>query len=121
MATRPATIVSAKVAREALATSRYLSRILDARASGALRRKDVHRAFAGAYLDFYVLVEEQVEYVFYGLLMGRLTATKTQPKVHVNSEAIAKRLVLGRQNYAEWLPIRRTIDRAEVFFRSGAP
>lgn len=121
MTARPATIVSSKVAREALATSRYLTRVLDAGTAGVLRKRDVHRAFVGAYLDFYVLLEEQVEYLFYGLLMGRLSASQIEPKVVLKSELTAKNVVLGGRDYADWLPMRRTIDRAEVFFRSGLP
>ena len=121
MPPKPANVVAAKVAREANATSRYLRRILDARVSGALMRNDVDRAFKGAYLDFYVLLEEQVEYLFYGLLMGRLTATGVRPKVQIRSEAVAKQLVLGGGRYVSWLPIRRTMDRADVYLASGFP
>jgi hypothetical protein len=121
MAARPATIVSAKIAREALRTSEYLGRILAARAAGNLRDRDVEQAFQGAYLEFYVLLEEQLEYLFYGLLMGRLLIRGTKPKVTVKSEITAKQLVLGGRPYADWLPLHHTIGRAEVFFHAGAP
>jgi hypothetical protein len=121
MAARPATIVSAKIAREALRTSEYLGRVLTARATGTLRDRDVDRAFQGAYLEFYVLLEEQLEYLFYGLLMGRLVIRDTKPKITVRSEATAKQLVLGGKAYADWLPVRHTIERAEIFFHVGAP
>ena len=121
MAARPATVVSEKIAREALRTSEYLGRVLAAKAAGSLRDRDVERAFQGAYLEFYVLLEEQLEYLFYGLLMGRLLIQGTRPKVTIKSENTAKQLVLGAKAYADWLPVRHTIDRAAVFFHSGEP
>jgi len=53
--------------------------------------------------------------------MGRLVIRGAIPKVTIKSEITAKRLVLGGKAYADWLPVRHTIDRAEVFFRSGEP
>lgn len=121
MAAKPASIVSSRVARHALATSQYLQRVLAARSAGTLRARDVDRAFQGAYLEFYVTLEEEVEYLFYGLLMGRLVNRGTRAKVVVRSESTAKQIVLGGKEYADWLPIRRTIDRAETFFYGGTP
>ena len=114
-------MVSARIGREAYATTEYLRRVLQAQHSGSLRSRDIDRAFQGAYLEFYVFLEEQIEFLFYGLLMGRLVATGVKPKVTVRSELGAKMLVLGDRSYADWLPISKTIDRAAVFFHSGAP
>lgn len=121
MVSKPASVVSTRVARQALATSEYLQRVMAARSAGNLRARDVNRVFQGAFLEFYVLLEEEVEYLFYGLLMGRLTSPGTRTKVVVKSELTAKQVVQGGRDYADWLPIRKTIDRAETYFHGGIP
>jgi hypothetical protein len=92
-------------------------------AAGQLRQADVHRAYGGALLSFYVDLEACIEDVFMGILMGRLTvsATRVQSLVGIRSEVVARKIVRGDRRYVDWLPYQVTRDRAAAFFSRGEP
>ena len=122
MPPKPANVVAAKVAREANATSRYLRRILDARVSGALNEERRRSSFQGSVSGFLRIAGGTGRVPILWPAHGALwTATGVRPKVQIRSEAVAKQLVLGGGRYVSWLPIRRTMDRADVYLASGFP
>lgn len=86
-------------------------------------RRDVEQVYAGLYLDAVTSLENVIEELFIGLLVGRIRSVQsnTVPRVTFKSSEVAREVVFGGQNYVDWLPIDRTEKRAKAFFRNGTP
>ena len=120
---RPANSAHAELAAHARGLNLYLGRLERLTRGGTVPSADVQRAYAGAFLSFYVDLERGIEDVFMGLLMGRLTVTRPQVRslVAIDSEVVARRVVRGDRRFVDWLPYQLTRDRAEAFFSNGEP
>jgi len=120
---RPATNVVAGLAANARGLSQYLGRVERLSAARQLPVVDVHRAYAGALLWYYVGLERTIQEVFMGLLMGRLTVSRPSVRslVTIRSESVAREVVRGNRPFVDWLPYSLTQQRAEAFFSRGEP
>lgn len=91
--------------------------------TGAIVRRDVEQVYAGLYMNAVTSLENVIEELFIGLLVGNLrTGTSgVAPRVIIKSARVARNVVFGGQNYVDWFPFDRTIKRAKAFFRGGRP
>jgi hypothetical protein len=120
---RRASVVADELAAHARGLNQYLGRIERLFGERRIPQADVHRAYAGALLSFYVDLERAIENIFMGLLMRRLEVSRraVRPLVVINSEVVARKVVRGERRYVDWLPYQLTRDRAEAFLASGEP
>jgi hypothetical protein len=91
---------------------------------GSLRKRDLERIHAGAFIAFQSHIERSIERLFFGTLMGRFAYTRSdvRPLVLIKSEATARAVVLGGRRYIDWLPYKNlTKDRAEAWMSGGRP
>jgi len=120
---RPASQIADGLARQVAGLSRYISRVeLEVR-RGGLTKGDVHRAYAGAFVYFYLHLEGTIEGLFMGFLMNRLSLSRgrVRPLVVIRSEAVARNVVRGDRPFVDWLPYKRTLDRATGLLSQGGP
>lgn len=89
----------------------------------AIVRRDIEQVYKGLYLDAITSLEELIENLFIGLLVGRLVSgiSGVVPRVSFKSDRVAREVVFGGQNYVDWLPYYHTQQRAKAFFRNGLP
>lgn len=120
---RPANALADELGARARGLNQYITRMERLFLARELRRADVHRAYAGALLTFYVDLEACLEGVFMGLLMGRLTVSATgfQALVVIRSDVVARKVVRGDRQYVDWLPYSHIRERADAFFSRGEP
>lgn len=77
----------------------------------------------GIFVKIVTSFESHTEKLFFGLLEGRYsrkTIGVTTP-FSVNPVTFTRNLLLVNSDYFEWLPIERTIERAESVFVDGLP
>lgn len=120
---RPAKQIADALASKALGLSRYVGRVEEQFNAGGLRRADVHRAYAGAFVYFHLHLETAIDDLFMGYLMNRLDLTrgKVRPLVAIKSEMVARRVVRGERRFVDWLPYHYTRERAKMFLSGGGP
>lgn len=120
---RAASTLAAGVAQRARGVTTYAGRLESLYQANLLSRQDLQRSYGGAYLSFFTFFERSIEDLFLGLVMGRLTcSTATRSLVEIRSEVVARRLVAGGRNYADWLPFEQhTMKRAPAFLSGGRP
>lgn len=119
---RPASQIADRVAQRARGTDAFVNKLERLYARRSLTRMDLERAYTGGFLSFVGAYEKAWEDRFVGLLMGRLTVSPPARKlVDIHSEVVARSVLLGNRDYLDWLPIDRTVRRAEIYFSSGHP
>jgi hypothetical protein len=120
---RAASTIADELGARARGLNQYVARMERLFVARELRQADVHRAYAGALLTFYVDLEASIESVFMGLLMGRLnvSAAGFQALVVIRSDVVARKVIRGDRGYVDWLPYGHTRDRAAAFFSRGEP
>ncbi len=121
---RTTTEVVDQVRARAVSTAGYLRRIETVCSEGRITELDAEQAYRGAFLSFHSHVENTLEYLFLGLLRGRVThrLASVKPLIHVQSDAVATKVVFGGSRYADWLPYNHhTYDRSKIYFASGKP
>jgi len=120
---RPASQVAAALASRGGGLNRYVGRVEQQFQTGTLPKTDVHRAYAGALGYFYLHLESAIEDLFMGLLMNRLTLARGQvrPLLTIRSEVVARGIVRGERVYVDWLPYKRTRERAKLMLSGGGP
>lgn len=114
------TTIAPAIGRRATTTIRYLARLQQK----GLPTLDLHWATAGALLRFATYVERHIEDLFVGALRGKYhfsPAARVEPALNINTNQLARRVVLSGRDYVDWLPYGRTKERAEVFFVGGRP
>ena len=122
--TRSTADVIDRVRAKAVSTARYLRRIDMVCSDGKITRLDAEQAYRGAFLSFHSHVENTIEYLFIGLLRGRVNHRlgSVRALVSIPSDAVATRVVFGGRRYADWLPYNQhTYDRSKLYFASGKP
>lgn len=121
---KPAEDVVDKVRAKAVSTANYLRRIEAVVLNGGITALDAEQAYRGAFLSFHSHVENTIEYLFMGLIRGRVDhrLAGVRPLIHVRSDRVATKVVFEGRKYADWLPYNRhTHDRAKIYFASGKP
>jgi hypothetical protein len=102
----------------------YLRRIESAHTAGIISAPDAEQAYRGAFLSFHSYVENTIEYLFLGLLRGRVThrLAEVRPLIQVSSDAVATKVVFDGRSYTDWLPYtRHTVERSKLYFAQGSP
>ena len=91
--------------------------------SKVLPRYQIELAYTSLYLDAVVTFERFVETLFVGYLSRRFRLPNGSfVRVYINSDTVAREVVLGGNSYVDWLPYERyTSKRAKAFFRNGKP
>ncbi len=113
-----------RVRARAVSTAGYLNRIDTVCSEGRITTLDAEHAYRGAFLAFHSHIENTIEYLFLGLLRGRIThrLTSVRSLVAIQSDAVATKIVFDGRRYADWLPYsRHTFDRSKLYFASGRP
>ncbi len=84
--------------------------------------RDVYHAYGAIFLTAVSSFEGMIEDLFVKLLVGRVAPPRgVRPRVKFASDKVAREVVLGGRNYADWLPYNRMKTRAEAFFAGGRP
>ncbi|MFL5560791.1 MAG: hypothetical protein ACJ79K_04865 [Gemmatimonadaceae bacterium] len=120
--TRPARALARRVQSDAEAAVAHVRRV-EAVAAGGLTAQDIDRTYAGAFLDFHARYERALEALFVGLLAGDYVSPRPGVRrlVAVSTRERALRVIEAGRPYADWLPFRHVLDRAELFFHKGRP
>lgn len=85
--------------------------------------RDIEQVYKGLFLDIATSFERLIEELFFGLLTKKLSHSSSSVTPHdiFKSNYWARIIVLGNQNYLDWLPYDKTEKRAETFFKKGVP
>lgn len=89
-----------------------------------VNRQLVEQTYAGLFITAYTGFESFLEELFIGLLVDSRGYTQigVKPRIIVKTHEIARELVFGGRNYADWLPYdQHTKKRAGMFFSGGRP
>lgn len=90
-----------------------------------LSRQVAEQVYESLFLSCFTSFEVFLETVFLNLLVRRSqhsTNLTVVPRLTVKSFAVARELVIGPgRKYVDWLPWDKTVERANLFFRSGRP
>jgi len=91
-----------------------------------LRRRDIDQVYEALFMNMITSFEAFLEDLFVGLLVdGQGFTTSARGfarRTTIRTWRIAREMVIGPGGqYADWLPLKRTKDRANLFFRGGKP
>ena len=91
--------------------------------NGHLVRRDIEEVYAALFLDAVVSFEGLIEGLFIGLLTGKVRSRRANVNVRVKiqSDRVARELVLQGRKFFDWLPYERTKIISNVFFTGGRP
>jgi hypothetical protein len=87
---------------------------------GMLLERDLHAVYEGLFLRSVVGFENLLEQVFYAVLTSKVAIKGWQSKIKGSPNSLKACLIEDR-DYLDWLPIKRTVDRANIYLRSGRP
>lgn len=83
--------------------------------------RDMDAIYAGLFTNAITGFEAFIEELFVNLLIGNSQYNNSTPRATFKAHAVARDVILGRDQYVEWLPYERTKERAKTFFRGGRP
>lgn len=83
--------------------------------------RDMDAIYAGLFTNAITGFEAFIEELFINLLVGSSRYSNSTPRAAFKAHEVARDVILGRDQYVEWLPYERTKDRAVIFFRGGRP
>jgi len=93
----------------------------------SLTAREIELVYEGLFLSAFIAFERFLEDLFVGLLLVnrgvRSSRSNVAPRVEIHSEGIAYEMLLGlsSRKYLDWMPYKRAIDLASVYFRKGRP
>lgn len=92
-------------------------------AAGHIDNEDIHKAYAGLYLELFTEFEALIENLFLGLLTGDYYSTDPLviKKIKVVPRVGTIDVVFGGKAYVDWLPYDNTHQRSNRFFHNGYP
>ena len=83
---------------------------------------DMNHLYSALFLSLVTNFEGFLEDLFVGFLSQEIAPpTNVIPRAALESSSLAREIVLGGENYAEWLPYRGTRKRCFAFFEGGRP
>lgn len=85
-----------------------------------LLERDILAVYEGLFLRAVVAFEDLLEQVFFAILDGRSPKKSWSRKID-GSKVTLRKCVYEENNYLDWLPIKRTVDRACIYLKSGLP
>lgn len=121
---KPALKVHDDLTRRALAISRHITRVSAAHSSGQLNSSDLDQAYSGAYLAWFTALENSIEDLFLGLLVGTYRSRGfSGSRIVVRSRATAASVIRNKKKgYIDWFPYQESTQRlAEVYLVGGRP
>jgi hypothetical protein len=92
---------------------------LHSRAQLALR--DVETVYEGLFLRSVTGFEDLLECVFFRVLNGDVGGSRLGGKISAQSRAVMRDVLLDGDDYLDWLPYKKTLDRARRYLRGGRP
>jgi hypothetical protein len=90
--------------------------------SGLIARRDLERVYEGLYVAAMTSFEDFLEAAFFEVMLdAHARPGVIVPRADFRSSRVLREFVLGSQRYVNWLPYRRTEDRAKVYLRGARP
>jgi hypothetical protein len=91
--------------------------------SRAINSRETSLIYEGLFLRSYTNLEYFIENLFTLILMGKTTYAKkyVKPRVIISSSAILHDILHQGQDYIEWLPYSKTLNRANSLLTKGRP
>ena len=119
---RPARVVALRVQRDAERAVDHVVRV-ERGCAAHLASDDLDRLYSGAFLDFHARFERSLEALFIGLLVGEYMSRRpgVRPLVTAPTRERALKVIEAGRPYADWLPFRYVLERADLFFHRGRP
>lgn len=116
---RQAKAVADDVRSRTKGLEQYLAKVESLVADKKLSNTDAKRAYSGAFLIHYNVVENALEKLFVGALRGRIAFPSSQVRVlvEVKSDQVARAMVKGSQRYIDWIPYANTRRRPTPSFQ----
>ncbi len=92
-------------------------------ARGQLVNRDINQVYVGLYLEVMTSFERLIEDLFIGLLKGTYTvyAHPVVPLISFRSLTAVHPIIFRGREFMDWLPYKRTEERARQFFQNGVP
>lgn len=90
-------------------------------AQGVLARRDLERVYEGLYVASVTSFEDYLEARFFEVMLASPAPTGVHPRAEFKSAAVLRDFVLGGQPFVNWLPFKRTEQRAQVYLRGARP
>lgn len=90
-----------------------------------LALRDIDIVYEGLYLNAVTTFETFLEQLFVRILLQKMSYAPSRavvPRVTFKSTPVLRNVLIGeRRRYIDWLPYDRTLERADIFLRSGRP
>lgn len=92
-------------------------------AGGQLTEDEIEHVYSGLFLDAFTAFESLIEQLFINLLINDCQSSQSDVvlKANFSSYDIAQGIIFGGNNYADWIPYDRTLQRSKAFFDGGYP
>ena len=87
---------------------------------GNLLLRDIETVYEGLFLRTVVAFEDLIECTFFDILEGDSPNPDWWARV-VGEKKALRECVLEGKAYLDWLPIQRTLDRANIYLEDGEP
>ena len=109
--------------RRLAATEQTRVRIEGLHHEARITRRDIERVYEALCMKAITTFETFLEELFHQVVLGQSNHPKrwVLPRADFRSRAALNKLVLGNNDYVDWLPYKRVEERAKVFLRSGRP
>ncbi len=90
---------------------------------GSITLGDLHSVYEALFLRAVTGFEVFLEGLFYSILSGSANYPKRRvsPRMNAVSNRALKDILLQGKSYLDWIPIDRTIERAEIYLNGGRP
>lgn len=89
--------------------------------NGTISLDDIEQVYTGLYLSVFTEFEGLIEELFFGLLSGDLVSPNIVCTVPSSNSTTTRQILMIGKDYLDWLPIDKTIVRANVIFQNGEP
>ena len=112
-----------ELTRRLAGTERTRLRIESLHHEGRIARRDAERVYEGLYMRAITTLETFLEELFHQVALGQSNhpTKRVRPRADFRSRMALNRLVLGHNDYVDWLPYTKVEERARVFLRGGRP
>ncbi|HLP49731.1 MAG TPA: hypothetical protein VK154_02545 [Chitinophagales bacterium] len=86
-------------------------------------KRDIELVYSGLFLDAVTSFERFIESLFVQLLCNKAThqSRKIKGTLTFTSEKQCRTIINAGEKYVDWLPIEKTLNRANIFFDDGEP
>jgi hypothetical protein len=87
---------------------------------GNILKRDIETVYEGLFLRTVVAFEDLVENTFFDILEGNSPNPDWWARIEGDKRAL-RECVLEGKDYLDWLPFKRTLDRAKTYLEDGEP